>query len=828
MRTRCRISGILAGFLGLVLLLPAIASGAASPFEPNHRVNDEAGTAEQRRVAVVADASGYVFAAWQDHRLGDFDIYVARSTDGGRTFGASIRLGDSRATGTTQERPAIALGPKGELVVAWQDDQRAYLEFDIFAAISYDRGTTFSSPVRVSDGPDGALQFAPTVAVDALGGVYVAWQDFRSGNGDIRLSRASVSAFQFGPSVRVDDNLGGQGTQSAPSLAVSPVGTVFIAYHDNRTGDANVYVARSTDGGATFGASVRANDGTGLNAAQGLPSLVADGLGNLFLVWQDERAGDFDIYFAKSTDQGRTFTSSVRADDGPRGSPQTAPRIALGAAGTLFVTWEDGRNVDSDVYFTWSTNGGSSFAASVRVDDAGDSTTDPAYQYGPQVAESRTGLVAVLWHDGRRDNGDIYASTVQLGLGSALRVEVGVQPRAFGYGEPTDITVRVTSNGTGVDGATVTLAANQSGAFSSIVYVGSGVYTASYAPASPGPNPMGTLSVAITARASKTGFVSGVSQAALQVMPRIAASLLTQWDMLVSGQTMEATVVATVYGAPLAGATVGAGTSAGGSLTSTWGITDAAGTWRTVFKALNSAAGKAVTITASVTKDGLLAAGASRSVAVLSDALPLVMELSSGTREFMSYETALIRVRLTGPTGGVPRAILTPYSLKGGNFSTPTDHGDGNYTFTFAAPLLHSQAWISVSVNAKVGGYTEVRGRIQFLADPNKTNPANPTQSYLSGDPPNPAVRAGQSIRFYIYVHTIEGFAVTGATIVVHTQSPYGVLSAVRDELNGVYTFDFTALYPSVDTGLLIRVQASKYGYNPSTTRIGVIITITS
>ena len=127
MRTRCRISGILAGFLGLVLLLPAIASGAASPFEPNHRVNDEAGTAEQRRVAVVADASGYVFAAWQDHRLGDFDIYVARSTDGGRTFGASIRLGDSRATGTTQERPEIAPGPKGEPAVAWADGQRTSL-----------------------------------------------------------------------------------------------------------------------------------------------------------------------------------------------------------------------------------------------------------------------------------------------------------------------------------------------------------------------------------------------------------------------------------------------------------------------------------------------------------------------------------------------------------------------------------------------------------------------------------------------------------------------------------------------------------------------------
>src|SRR3972149_6197682 len=99
------------------------------PFAANLRLNDDAGLAEQRRAALAADAAGNVYAAWQDARSGEFDIRFAVSHDGGRTFGRSIALGGPQASGTSQERPAIALGPSGEIVVAWQGGRAGRLDF---------------------------------------------------------------------------------------------------------------------------------------------------------------------------------------------------------------------------------------------------------------------------------------------------------------------------------------------------------------------------------------------------------------------------------------------------------------------------------------------------------------------------------------------------------------------------------------------------------------------------------------------------------------------------------------------------------------------------
>src|SRR3990172_9433267 len=127
----------------LVELLVASQGSAASPFAPNVLLSDDLGTAEQLRVAATADPSGNVFLAWQDARGGDFDIYVATSRDGGRSFGPSVGLRWDGRRSATQERPAIALGPAGQLVVAWQEDYFTYLDFDIFASASYDGGKTF-------------------------------------------------------------------------------------------------------------------------------------------------------------------------------------------------------------------------------------------------------------------------------------------------------------------------------------------------------------------------------------------------------------------------------------------------------------------------------------------------------------------------------------------------------------------------------------------------------------------------------------------------------------------------------------------------------------
>ena len=813
-----------------MVLFPTPSASAAPMFDANHIVSDDTGVAEQKRVAVVADPSGTVYAAWQDFRNGDFDLFFAKSTDGGRTFSRNQRI-DGGPTAATQERPQLALGPNREIVAVWHDDRRAYMDFDIYASVSFDGGATFASAVRVSDGPNNVRQLNPSVAVDLLGNVYVAWQDFRSGNGDIRMARGTLSSFVFSASVRVDDDLASPGTQAAPSVVVSSLGTVHVAYHDNRSGEFNgdVYLATSKDGGVSFGPSVRVDDTGSGTTSQGQASLAIDSLGNLYVVWQDARSDgkfDYDIYFARSTDGGRTFTPNRRVDDAPRGSSQTAPSISVGVAGTLYVTWGDERNVDSDIYFAYSTDGGARFSSSARVDDAPDSPTDPAPQYVPRIAEPTTGRVAIAWQDLRRDrdNGDIFASTAVLPISPALRVDVSLAPWHIAPGEKTDVTVRVTSDGVGVDGATVTLTANVSGALGSVVPLGDGLYTAPYYPSVTMGSSGGLIGVAITAAAALTGYTSGAGQAPLRVSPRIIVALERPWDVLAVGQAMGMTVSASSSGSALAGGLATASVSAGGGLNRTSGWTDAAGAWAMTLEALAGSGGTTVTVSVAVSKAGFLSGSATAPIAIWAQPRLLQISVASDRREMMSFETATLTVRLTSGGTGVPRAILAGSSAKGGTFSPAVDSGNGTYTLQYTAPATDAQSWIVVNVLAKVGGYKDAKGTVTILLDPNKTNPMSPTPMFILVRPASATVRSGSSLTFSLYVYTIEGYAISGATVLVSSLSSAGTVSGVTDRLNGLYTFVFTALPVGTDTAVLLRVTASKYGYSLKIAQVGLIV----
>ncbi len=814
------------GFVAVVLLLSILAApgvSASPPYGTNHRVNDDVGSATQERVAAAADASGYVYAAWQDSRNGDADVYFARSADGGLSFGASQRLGGNQAVGTSQARPAIALGPRGEIVVVWQDDRHTYMAFDIFAAVSVDRGQTFSAPVQVDDGPAGAVALSPSVALDASGAIYVAWQESSGGNGDIRLARGSLSPFQFGASVRVDDDLEGRGTQASPSVAVGSLGSVFVAYHDNRTGDANVYLATSADGAATFGASVRIDDTGTATTAQGLVSLTTDSLDNLYAAWQDSRKGYFAIYFAMSTDGGRSFSANVRVFNAGSGAAQTVPDLVVGAAGTVYVTWQQAGSSDADIYASYSRDGGASFASAVRVDDAGDSSTNPAPQYSPVIVESKTGLVTILFQDARSDNGDIYASTAAYADGSAFKVSVTLRPTWLAPGERTNVTIYVTSNGTGFGNAAVDLFANVSGSFGPVVSVGAGYYSSSFTPLVSVGGPGGTIPVAVVAYASASGFVSGAGQALLKVSPRIGVSIRTPWTVLAVGQTMDLTATASAGGSPLSGASVTAVVSVGGSLGSGAGTTDASGSWTTSFRPLNAAGGTTVTVTVSVSREGFIPGSSVVAIHILADARPLEIQISSDRSEMMSNELAKITVLLSSGGVGVPGASVLPYS-RGGNATPVTDFGNGTYAFRFNASWVKAQSWVVLYVTAKVGGYSDAKGKVNLLVDHNLTNPQSPTQLYLFAYPATPQVPAGHSVVVTVVVYTREGYAVSGGTVTPSMRGTLGTLGPATDRYGGYYTFTFTASVVGTLTYVTIQIQAAKYGYATGSTRVTLAI----
>ena len=241
---------------------------------------------------------------------------------------------------------------------------------------------------------------------------------------------ADQTSQSFFKNVRADDDGKGQ-PDTKPDLVVFNE-TVYIVYEDTRDGDSDIRIVNSTDGGYSYNPSTRVDD-TDINSFPGddasdqsEPDIAVDSLGNLYVVWRDNRDGNDDIYFSKSTDGGDTWSANVRVDDGGWWG-QYSPCVPVDKYGDIYVAWADERNsatlTQTDIFFTKSTDGGTSFdSPSVQVDDAGSGYKN---QEAPDILVDDQGLVFVVWADERIGDFDIYSS-ISYDAGSSFNSNVMV------------------------------------------------------------------------------------------------------------------------------------------------------------------------------------------------------------------------------------------------------------------------------------------------------------------------------------------------------------------------------------------------------------------
>jgi len=197
-------------------------------------------------------------------------ILFSSSTDGGLSWSEAIAInqfeGDCLDGDQTTEGAVPAVGPDGEVYVAWSYDEKIYFDR------SPDGGKTWlDEDIVVAEQPGGwafdipgifRCNGMPITVADLSQGprrgtIYVNWSDQRNGTDDtdIWLSRSEDGGLTWSPPARVNDDAPGKQQFFSWMDVDQATGALYFvfydrrAYNDNRT---DVYLAWSTDGGQSF------------------------------------------------------------------------------------------------------------------------------------------------------------------------------------------------------------------------------------------------------------------------------------------------------------------------------------------------------------------------------------------------------------------------------------------------------------------------------------------------------------------------------------------------------------------------------------------------
>ncbi|HET8906711.1 MAG TPA: sialidase family protein [Ktedonobacterales bacterium] len=264
-----------------------------------------------------------------------------RSTDGGTSFSAMRQI-EGQAPFCTN--PAKGRAPDSRLcdailgaIPAVLPDGTLAVGFDYFDLMStgtiptrlalitsHDGGVSWSPPVSIATASDILGTFPPDhyrnfslpafAAGPTQGTLYIAWSDKTFGDADILFTSSRDGGVTWSKPLRVNDDARHNGAnQFQPQLAVAPNGVVTVSFFDTRNDShhhlIDVYLAQSTDGGATFRQNVRVTsqswdpsvdapvDGGGLQFIGDYQGLAVD---NTFAYpfWNDTRTGSQEIFTA--------------------------------------------------------------------------------------------------------------------------------------------------------------------------------------------------------------------------------------------------------------------------------------------------------------------------------------------------------------------------------------------------------------------------------------------------------------------------------------------------------------------------------------------------
>lgn len=429
-----KIIAILLCFFIVVSFTPSFAQIQSSGFTNPVNISNNVGDSMSPQTIFSEDG---IYVTWIDHVFGTYDVFFSKSIDGGNTFEKKLNLGTVQSGQSSL--PSMAKQDKNVYVV-WQGISSQMPT--IYFTKSVDDGNEFENPLLLSDpsknsafpqietsanhvyvawiekSQDNSTNIGfshsdnfgdnftkptyltsakentgiPKISTDGSD-VYLIWEDNSKGGYEILLDKSADSGVSFGKPVNISNNTGSSG---APQLYVQQ-NKIYVVWMDDSEGVYDIFFTKSDDGGITFGKPVNLSH---TKQDSGYPQFAISG-NDVYVVWTETVSGEnYDILFAKSTDDGKSFGTPINLSNNSGGSGW--PQI-ISSSGNIYVSWVDDTAGDYDIMITKSSDDGNSFEKPVNISQ----TQNESYANTMGVTSNSVGMV---WQEGVQGKHNILYS----------------------------------------------------------------------------------------------------------------------------------------------------------------------------------------------------------------------------------------------------------------------------------------------------------------------------------------------------------------------------------------------------------------------------------
>ena len=185
---------------------------------------------------------------------------------------------------------------------------------------------------------------------------------------------------------------------SGPAVTQTDDGTVWVVWESGRSWQNRIWYKTSADNGSSWSTEAPINTSSYSSQA---PDITQTSDGRLWLVWQDYRSGNPDIWYMTSPNYGATWSAASQLTVDP--NSDYCPSITQSDDGKIWVTWYSYRSGNADIWYKTSSNNGATWSADTQL------TIDPNYDSNPSITQDPyDGKIWIAWQSYRSGGTGIW------------------------------------------------------------------------------------------------------------------------------------------------------------------------------------------------------------------------------------------------------------------------------------------------------------------------------------------------------------------------------------------------------------------------------------